>query len=73
MLKNTLLAAATLLTVIGSASLPANAFGIGDLAENANPPQEVPEPSTILGTLVVSGIGLMISKKKDMHSNEEQN
>lgn len=71
MLKNTLFAAATTLTVIGS-SLPAFAFGSVDLGEAANPPQEIPEPSMILGSLVVGGLGLMASKKKGVKSNEEQ-
>lgn len=68
MLKNTLFVVASAIAIVGSASLPAAAFGSGNLADGANNPTEVPEPSTILGTMVVGGIGLLSSKK----SNQEQ-
>nr|WP_293098002.1 PEP-CTERM sorting domain-containing protein [Okeania sp. SIO2F4] len=72
MLKNTLSVAAATIAVIASASLPAAATGLGDILGQANTPARVPEPSTILGTLVVGGIGLISTKKKDAQSNEEQ-
>ena len=71
MLKNTLSVAAATIAVIASASLPAAAT-FGNLGNQANSPARVPEPSTILGTLVVGGIGLISTKKKDAQSNEEQ-
>ncbi len=71
MLKNTLSVAAATIAVIASASLPA-AASIGSLTGTANTPARVPEPSTILGTLVVGGIGLISTKKKAAQSNEEQ-
>lgn len=67
MLKNTLFAAAATITIVASSSLPAAASG-GLPGASVS----VPEPSTILGTLVVSGIGLLTTKKKGAESNEEQ-
>ena len=60
MLKNTLFVVASAIAIVGSASLPAaasecqgtvNAFG------ECIPPEpvELPEPSTILGSMVVAG------------------
>ncbi|MEM1172948.1 MAG: PEP-CTERM sorting domain-containing protein [Cyanobacteria bacterium P01_H01_bin.35] len=73
MLKNTLSTAAATIAIVASASLPAAATSdLTDLIGSAEPPARVPEPSTILGTLAVGGIGLLTAKKKGAQSNEEQ-
>jgi len=73
MLKNTLSVAAATVATIASLSLPAAATGGSILAQINDPePTRVPEPSTILGSLVVGGIGLIGTKKKGSQSNEEQ-
>ncbi len=73
MLKNTLSVAAATIAVIASVSLPAAAvIDLDEVINSADTPARVPEPSTILGTLVVGGIGLISTKKKAAQSNEEQ-
>lgn len=69
MLKNTLFVAAAAIAVVASFSAPASATGG---LPGTTTPVSVPEPSTLLGTLVVGGIGLMSTKKKGAQSNQEQ-
>ncbi|MEB3343476.1 PEP-CTERM sorting domain-containing protein [Okeania sp.] len=66
MFKNTLSLAAATIAVVASTSLPAAAVG------GLPAPVSVPEPTTILGTLVVGGIGLLTTKKNAAVSNKEQ-
>ncbi len=74
MLKNILSVAAATIAIVASASLPAAAFLDleGTIGSADTPKARVPEPSTILGTLVVGGIGLISTKKKSAESNEDQ-
>ncbi len=69
MLKKALVVTSAAIALSAAASLPASATGLGGVANQANTPVTTPEPSFILGSLVVGGIGLFGAKKNSAKSN----
>ena len=69
MLKNTLFAAGAAIALIASSSLPASAVGGGRDFSNHNNPEPVPEPVTVLGSILVGGS--FLAKKLTDKKHEE--